>query len=104
MSKERTTQEKLDIVSEALAKLIDEHKILEVKADMLILFITDLCKACGIDQTKYAQLTAENLSIALKMNNIKLADPDMGDEEVARSFGDLMETLKAMGSSPDVRH
>ena len=104
MSKERTTQEKLDIVSEALAKLIDEHKILEVKVDMLILFITDLCVACGIDKLKYAKLTAENLNIALKMNNIKLADPDMDDEEVAKSFNDLMEALKAMGGSPDVRH
>jgi hypothetical protein len=104
MSKEHTTQEKLDIVSEALSKLIDEHKILQVKADMLILFISDLCKACGIDKLKYAQLTAENLNIALKMNNIKLADPDMGDDEIAKTFNDLMESLKAMGGSPDVRH
>ena len=98
---DRSTEEKLNIVARALAKLIDEHEELkkkahetEVKTECVMAITVGVAKLAGIDRGEFMEMTEAAVDAAVALVNSRVKKTNVDPEEVAKEVAEAIAKAK----------
>ena len=87
-SKDLSIEDRLEVLGGALAKLIDEHKKLDVANSVSMAMIVDLAMRIGIPKGEFEKMVTENIKLVTKWADTGL-DPDLVDQVAAGVVAEL---------------